>query len=121
VSCSEWKNEFALDLYTTRAKLSVTGLARSYGPQILRVYRMKPEMGPPDLEETTFPSGDVSWEREWRHFRTAIAEGSANDALLGNLPSARYALARVGDAYRASGYTGVTGTPGFASSRGVGR
>jgi predicted dehydrogenase len=121
VSCSEWKNEFALDLYTTRVKLSVTGLARSYGPQKLRIYRMHPEMGPPDLEEIDFPIEDVSWEREWQHFRTAIIDGATNGTLLGNLASARYALARVGDAYRAAGYTGVTGTAGFASSRGADR
>ena len=51
VSCSEWKNEFALELYTRRSKFAVTGLAGSYGTQTLRIYRMRPEMGPPDLEE----------------------------------------------------------------------
>ena len=115
------RTEFALDLYTRRAKLSVKGLARSYGPQTLRIYRMKPEMGPPDVDEIEFPAGDISWEREWEHFRKAILEGLDNTSLLGGLDSARYALARVGEAYRAAGYTGVTGTTGFAASLGADR
>jgi predicted dehydrogenase len=118
VSCSEWKNEFALELYTTRSKLSVTGLARSYGPQTLRIFRMRPEMGPPDIEEIAFPVEDESWKCEWAHFRSAILSGADNDALLGNLDSARYALECVGAAYRLAGYDGLTGTPGFPSLSG---
>ncbi len=113
VSCSEWKNEFSLELYTTRSKLSVTGLARSYGHQTLRIYRMGPEMGPPEMDEVVYPAEDVSWAREWEHFRHAIHSGAGNDELLGDLASARYGLERVGDAYRLAGYRGVTGTAGF--------
>jgi predicted dehydrogenase len=56
VSWSEWKNEFALDVYTRTAKLAVSGLAGSYGPQALRIWRMRPEMGPPELEEVAYPA-----------------------------------------------------------------
>ena len=114
VSCSEWKNEFALDLYTRRSKLAVSGLAGSYGAQCLRIYRMRPEMGPPDLEELSYPPEDVSWREEWAHLRAAIARGADAGPLLGDLASARYALERVGEAYRSAGYEGVTGTPDFA-------
>lgn len=117
VSCSEWKNEFCLELYATRCKLSVTGLARSYGHQTLRIYRMAPEMGPPELEEIVYPPEDVSWAREWDHFRDAILSGDRNRQLLGDLASARYGLERVGDAYRLAGYRGVTGTAGFPAYR----
>jgi predicted dehydrogenase len=116
VSCSEWKNEFSLELYARRGKLAVTGLAGSYGAQTLRIYRMRPEMGPPDLEEIAYPVEDVSWRLEWAHLRDAIARGAGSEALLGNLASARYALERVGDAYRLEGYEGVTGTPGFVEA-----
>ena len=36
---------------------------------------MKPELGPPDVEEIDYPAEDVSWAREWEHFRSAIAAG----------------------------------------------
>ncbi len=107
VSWSEWKNEFALEIYTRHTKLAVSGLAGSYGPQTLRIWRMRPEMGPPDLEEIAFPAGDPSWVAEWDHFRAAIL-GQAPPHLLGDLDSARYGLACAQEAYRRRG-AAVTG------------
>ncbi len=113
VSWSEWRNEFAMEIYTRRTKLQVTGLAGSYGPQILRVWRMRPEMGPPDLEEVAFPAADPSWRAEWEHFREAVlARGPA--ALLGDLESARYGLSVVQEAYRRSGWTMSSPAPASA-------
>ena len=106
VSCSEWKNEFALEIYCRTAKLQVLGLVRSYGTQRLRIWRMRPELGPPDLEEIGYPDEDSSWPAEWRHLREAILAGDARP-LLGDLASARYAHERVEDAYRANGYDDV--------------
>jgi predicted dehydrogenase len=101
VSWSEWKNEFALDIYTRRTKLSLSGLTGSYGPPTLRIWRMRPEMGPPELEEAGYPAADPSWRAEWEHFREAVlAEGPAT--LLGDLDSARYGLSVVEEAYRRS-------------------
>jgi predicted dehydrogenase len=102
VSWSEWKNEFALEIYCRRAKLQVLGLGGSYGPQVLRVYEMRPELGPPDVTELAFPDEDVSWVGEWRHFREAIAERGRR-RLLGDLASASYALGVVQQAYRSVG------------------
>ena len=51
------------------------GLVRSYGPQKLRIFKMKPELGPPEVEELDYASEDGSWLAEWRHFREAIATG----------------------------------------------
>jgi predicted dehydrogenase len=99
VTWTEWKNMFSLEVYCRHAKLQVEGLARSYGPQRLRIYTMSPELGPPDLEERAFPDEDVSWGAEWEHFATAIATGTP---LLGTLEDARYAWARVEDAYARS-------------------
>ena len=45
---------------------------RSYGPQRLTRYLMKPELGPPDVEVIDYPAEDGSWDAEWLHFRTAI-------------------------------------------------
>jgi len=99
VTWTEWKNMFSLEVYCRDAKLQVDGLVRSYGPQRLRIYRMGPELGPPELEERAFPDEDVSWAAEWQHFATAIATGIP---LLGALEDARYAWARVEDAYAVS-------------------
>ena len=74
VSWSEWKNEFSLEIYTRHTEArDARGLAGSYGPQTLRIWRMRPEMGPPDLEEIAYPAEDASWAAEWAHFRAAIA------------------------------------------------
>jgi predicted dehydrogenase len=101
VSWTEWKNSFSLQIYCRTAKLQVDGLVRSYGPQTLRIYRMKPELGPPDLEEISFPNEDVTWTAEWLHFVATLA-GEVEP--LGTLADARYAWARVEDAYATSPY-----------------
>lgn len=99
VSWSEWKNMFSLEIYCRSGKLQVDGLARSYGPQRLAIHTMKPEMGPPETELIEYPPEDVSWEREWAHFRDALIAGDERE-LLGDLSSARYAWTIVEDAYR---------------------
>jgi predicted dehydrogenase len=101
VTWTEWKNMFSLEVYCRTAKLEVEGLVRSYGPQRLRIYTMRPELGPPDLEEQSFPDEDVSWTAEWEHFADAIGSGAQ---LLGGLDDARYAWARVEDAYAGGPY-----------------
>ena len=35
---------------------------------------MRPEMGPPELEEVAYPAEDRSWEAEWAHFRAALID-----------------------------------------------
>ena len=55
VSWTEWKNLFSLEIYCRTAKLQVDGLARSYGPQRLTRYLMRPELGPPDVERDRLP------------------------------------------------------------------
>jgi predicted dehydrogenase len=95
-SWTEWKNTFSLEVYCRRAKLQVDGLAGSYGGQRLTIYRMRPELGPPEVEERAYPPGDVSWAAEWEHFTSALESGGE---LLGDLDDARYAWARVEEAY----------------------
>lgn len=104
VSWTEWKNTFSLEIYCRTAKLQVDGLVRSYGPQTLTVYRMKPELGPPDVEVLPFPDEDLSWGAEWEHFAAVLA-GDAE--LLGSLADARYAWGRVEDAYAAGPYASM--------------
>jgi predicted dehydrogenase len=99
VTWTEWKNTFSVEVYCRTAKLQVDGLVRSYGRQQLRIYRMGPELGPPQLEHREFGDEDLSWSAEWEHFRAAIA---GQRPVLGSLEDARYAWARVEDAYAAS-------------------
>ncbi len=99
VTWTEWKNMFSVEVYCRTAKLQVDGLVRSYGNQRLRIYRMKPELGPPDLEEREYGAEDVSWSAEWEHFAQVLASGGQ---LLGGLDDALYAWRRVQDAYAAS-------------------
>jgi predicted dehydrogenase len=103
VTWTEWKNMFSLEVYCKRAKIQVDGLVRSYGPQRLRVYRMSPDLGPPQLEEIDYPDEDVSWAREWHSFAQAIEAADAS-LLEGDLHDARYAWEQVEAAYAHSPY-----------------
>jgi predicted dehydrogenase len=104
VTWTEWKNTFSLEIYCRTAKIQVDGLVRSYGPQRLRIYRMRPELGPPDLEEIQFPDEDVSWSREWEHFAAAVTEGAT---LIGGLGDAHYAWGCVEEAYTSGPYASM--------------
>lgn len=110
VSWTEWKNLFSLELYCRTAKLSIDGLVRSYGPQQLRIYRMGPEQGPPEVEEINYPDEDRSWQAEWVHFAEAIRAGDGRP-LLGDLAAAHYAWEQVEAAYAESPYAQLYGAP----------
>ena len=103
VSWTEWKNLFSLEVYCRAAKLQVDGLVRSYGPQRLRIYRMGPALGPPQLEEIAFADEDRSWQREWLSFSEAIAAGDER-LLNGDLGDARYAWEQLEAAYATGPY-----------------
>lgn len=63
-TCIEWKNIFSFEIMLKTAKIQIDGLGRSYGKEKLILYIMKPEMGPPDVEEFEFPNEDDSWKLE---------------------------------------------------------
>jgi predicted dehydrogenase len=106
VSWTEWKNLFSLEVYCRTAKIQVDGLARSYGPQRLRIYRMGPELGPPQVQEISYPDEDRSWEREWASFSEAIEVGDES-LLNGDLSDARYAWEQIEAAYAAGPYAAM--------------
>jgi len=103
VSWTEWKNLFSLEIYCRTAKIQVDGLVRSYGPQRLTLYRMGPELGPPEVEEVAFPDDDRSWEQEWASFAAAMDEGDER-LLNGDLGDARYAWQLIEAAYARGPY-----------------
>lgn len=88
LSCTEWKNEFVVDVYCRAARLTVAGLGRSYGRPVLTVHRRRPDGGVPDTEVRGFPDIDESWEQEWAAFRAAV--GRPFDA--SECAGAQYAL-----------------------------
>jgi predicted dehydrogenase len=67
-SCTEWKNLFSFEIYGRTGKLHIEGLGGSYGVERITLYRMLPEMGPPETTSWEFPRGDKSWELEMREF-----------------------------------------------------
>ncbi len=71
-SCVTWKNLFSFELYFERAQVNIDGLGRSYGTEILTIYKMRPQMGPPDVEARKFEGDDISWELEIKSFIAAI-------------------------------------------------
>jgi predicted dehydrogenase len=101
VSCTEWKNLFSLEIYGRNAKLHVEGLGGSYGPERLTLYRMLPEMGPPETTSWEYAAVDTSWSVEFAEFLEDIRLGRTPAA---GLADARAALVIVEETYRQSGY-----------------
>lgn len=98
-SCTEWKNLFEFEIFGKVGKLYITGLGRSYGVETLRVYRMKPEMGPPLEEKWEYREADRSWELEMEAFEHTV-QGKEND--LGTLKDAHAAVSMVHETYKQS-------------------
>ena len=63
----------ARGLLPQRRSSRSTASCGSYGSQRLRIYRMSPELGPPDARgaQSSAPE-DVSWGAEWEHFADAL-------------------------------------------------
>jgi predicted dehydrogenase len=97
VSCTEWKNLFSLEIYGREAKLHIEGLGGSYGVERLALYRMRPEMGPPDTTIWEYPRGDESWAIEFAAFLEDIR---LNRTPQPGIADARAALAIVEEIYR---------------------
>jgi predicted dehydrogenase len=77
VSCTEWKNLFSFEIYGRTGKIHVEGLGGSYGVERVTLYKMLPQMGPPDMQSFEFPKGDESWKIEFQEFLKDIREDRA--------------------------------------------
>lgn len=78
-SWTEWKNLFSLEVAMRGAKIEVSGLGGSYGPECLLLHEMRPEMGPPRTSGWEWRDDD-SWAREWEDVLLAIQGGPARGA-----------------------------------------
>lgn len=78
-TCVEWKNIFCFEIMLKTAKIQIDGLGGSYGREKLTLYKMKPEMGPPNIEEFLFDEKDTSWQDETTEFFKRIKKKDYND------------------------------------------
>jgi len=101
VSCTEWKNLFSFEIYGKTAKIQIDGLGGSYGVERITLYKMLPEMGPPETTAWEFPRGDQSWALEFAEFLDDIRLHRTPAA---GIADARAALAVVEAVHRQSGY-----------------
>lgn len=100
-SCTEWKNLFDFEVFVRNAKMEVWGLGGSYGTEELRYFKMKPEMGPPDITITPFAGPDLSWQLEFEAFQKEI-QGQRTH--IGRIEDAVKAVEIVYSTYSNSGY-----------------
>jgi predicted dehydrogenase len=100
VSCSEWKNLFSLEIYGRAGKLQIDGLGGSYGIERLTLYKMLPQMGPPETTVWDYPSGDDSWALEMEAFVEDIKQARSP---VPGLKEARAALEVVEKIYGSGG------------------
>ena len=95
-SWTEWKNLFSFEVFGLDGKLQVDGLGGSYGVERLTLYRMRPQMGPPDIKAWDYPGEDPSWREEYAAFTRAIDGDATANA---TLEDAAAALSIVGQVY----------------------
>lgn len=96
-TCIEWKNLFQFEIMCKTAKIEITGLGRSYGEEGIVLYKMKPEMGPPEVEEIHFDQEDNSWKLENEEFEQAIQQKDYSDQ---KLREAKYCIDTVFKVYQ---------------------
>jgi predicted dehydrogenase len=84
VSWTQWKNRFRFDIGFERGGLEISGLTRSYGPQVVTEYR-RAHSGAPRVDSMTYTE-DTTLHDEWQEFRRAVVDrgqfgGTTGDGL----------------------------------------
>ena len=92
----EWKNIFEFEIMLKTAKLQISGLGGSYGQESLTLYKMKPSMGPPEVQKFDFPPTDISWKNETHGFFDRITKKDTSDK---NILEAKYVLETINKIY----------------------
>ena len=101
VSCTEWKNLFSFEIYGKNGKIEINGLGGSYGTEKITLYKMLPEMGPPETLSWEYPFPDRSWELELNEFYKDISQNRIPDP---GLNEARIILEIINTIYKKSNY-----------------
>ena len=99
-SCTEWKNLFSFEVFGREGKVQVDGLGGSYGVERLTLYKMLPQMGPPETTVQEYPGEDSSWADELAYLLACVRDGTRP---AGSLEDALAALEVVHRAYEQSG------------------
>lgn len=73
-----WKNTFQADIVGSKGSLHIEGLAK-WGKCIVSQRTRTYPSGVPEESIFEFKSGDLTWEREYQHFKNLIAKGSGNN------------------------------------------
>lgn len=77
-SWTEWKNGFNLEIFGQMGKIQIDGLGGSYGLEQITLYRMSPQMGPPEATNWQYPGPDDSFCSEFSSFVNDIESGTAS-------------------------------------------
>ncbi|OIO20675.1 hypothetical protein AUJ17_04970 [Candidatus Micrarchaeota archaeon CG1_02_47_40] len=96
-SCTQWKNLFSFEIFFERAQLNIDGLGGSYGTETLTIYKMKPEMGPPDTEIKKFEGADTSFKSEISDFISLI---NGKPSICANAGDALASISIISRAYK---------------------
>ena len=96
---TQWKKRFEFQVYGELGAVEISGLGGSYGVEQMTVFKRPAEGGAPDVERNEFPGKDVSWEREWAEFKSAVTEGRRS---LGSVEDGVSAMRLIDAMYRSS-------------------
>jgi len=77
-SWTEWKNQFHFEIVGETGKILIEGLGGSYGKEKLTFYKMKPEMGVPEIKEWSWEENDSSWVSQWSSFINDVVKNQIN-------------------------------------------
>jgi predicted dehydrogenase len=101
VSWTQWKNLFRFEIFGKDGYIAVDGLGGSYGVE-KAIFGKKAFFEPFKEEIIEFRGRDISWEEEWREFKSAIQENrepmanGSDGAQVVNLAYAVYKSAQQG-------------------------
>lgn len=102
-SWTQWKNLFSFEVFGTQGAVIVEGLGQSYGTETLTIHRRNPEGGAPKTRSIWYDEKDLSWQREWTDFLSAIRNGTS---MLGSADDGVIAMRMIDALYRSA----ATGT-----------
>jgi len=103
VSTTNWGNIFSLEVFGENGAITIEGLGRRYGQEMLKVGVRKEPFNDLETEVFSYPQDvDESWEEEWKNFYGALTKknkiiGDAKDGYLTNrIVDALYRSSKIG-------------------------
>lgn len=77
ISLLMWKNTFRFDLFAEKGSIHIDCLCK-WGPSIFRYRKRKFPSGKPDEEIEKHESADMTWEKEYMHFKSLCSNPKNN-------------------------------------------